>query len=517
MSGSYTNETSKMATPNDQKTTTSTVEIAPAPIYISDGSLDDNYELYKSTRDAELDPAEAAKVLRKVDLRILSLLMVTYVLQYLDKNSINLASVYGIKKDAHLVGQDYSWLTSMFYIGYLVFQFPFGYLLQKLPTGRLLSLTVIGWGAVLICTPACTSFAGLAANRFFLGALESAINPGFVLLMSMWYTVGEQPLRLEAYYSMVGIATMFSGLIGYGVGHITSGLPKWMYIFLIFGAITVAWGLVLSLLLPDSPSTTRFLTPHERGVAVERVAANRQGIKNRKFKAYQAIQMIQDPKTWILFIMAVSAQVPTAAVTSFASINIASFGFSTLSTQYMLIPGGAVQFFGMLVGGWVATRWPGTRCAVMVVANTICIIGAALLVGLPDENKWGRLVALWLCYFQNLGFSMSLTIISSNVAGFTKKQLTSAVVFIGWCAGNIAGPQTFITSEAPKYHTAYRAMLIAYSIKLLMAFVLYIHMFMFNRKRDREQAAAPVDEKEAIELGMHDVTEIDNKGFRYIL
>ena len=97
--------------------------------------------------------------------------------------------------------------------------------------------------------------------------------------------------------------------------------------------------------------------------------------------------MVLDPKTWILFIMATAGQIPTASVTSFASINIASFGFSTLGTQYMLIPGGAVQLFGMLLGGWVATRWPGTRCAVMVVSNTICIIGSGLLVGLPSENK----------------------------------------------------------------------------------------------------------------------------------
>ena len=70
-------------------------------------------------------------------------------------------------------------------------------------------------------------------------------------------------------------------------------------------------------------------------------------------------------------------------------------------------------------------------------------------------------------------------------------------------------------------------MVVAYSIKLFMVFVLYVHMWMFNRNRDREEAAARVgvgagtggvvDEKEAIELGMRDVTEIDNKGFRYIL
>ena len=76
---------------------------------------------------------------------------------------------------------------------------------------------------------------------------------------------------------------------------------------------------------------------------------------------------------------------------------------------------------------------------------------------------------------------------------------------------------TIITSIEAGYRTAYRAMLISYSIKLAMVFVLYAHMWMFNKKRDRKQATIPVDEKKAIELGMHDVTEIDNKGFRYIL
>jgi hypothetical protein len=45
---------------------------------------------------------------------------------------------------------------------------------------------------------------------------------------------------------------------------------------------------------------------------------------------------------------------------------------------------------------------------------------------------------------------MSLTMVSSNIAGSTKKQLTSAVLFTGYCVGNIIGPQTFIDSEARK-------------------------------------------------------------------
>lgn len=67
------------------------------------------------------------------------------------------------------------------------------------------------------------------------------------------------------------------------------------------------------------------------------------------------------------------------------------------------------------------------------------------------------------------------------------------------------------------YRTAYLSMLIAYSIKLAMAILLYIYMFMFNKRRDIEQGLARLSEKEVIELGMRDVTEIDNKGFRYVL
>ena len=212
---------------------------------------------------------------------------------------------------------------------------------------------------------------------------------------------------------------------------------------------------------------------------------------------------------------------PNSALTSFTSLILKGFGFGTLGTQYLQIPGGAVQFLSLLGGGYICTKFPNIRCATMIVANTICIIGAGLLVGLPNDNKWGRLVAIWLCYFQGLGFSMSLVIVSSNVAGSTKKQLTGAILFTGYCLGNIAGPQTFRDSEAPYYHSAYIAMLVGYAVKLAMVVVLYVYMFMANKKRDREAAAAGSagedDEKAAIERGMHDMTELDNQGFRYVL
>ena len=62
-------------------------------------------------------------------------------------------------------------------------------------------------------------------------------------------------------------------------------------------------------------------------------------------------------------------------------------------------------------------------------------------------------------------------------------------------------------------------MLVGYCIKLAMVVILRIYIYSVNKKRDREGARGLTEEeeKEVIELGMHDVTEIDNKGFRYIL
>ncbi|KAK8122956.1 MFS general substrate transporter [Apiospora sp. TS-2023a] len=477
--------------------------------------VDEAYAVYAANENLDFSEAEMKKVLRKVDWRIVSILFTTYLLQYLDKNSINFASAFGLKQGTHLGSNEYQWLGSIFYFGYLVSNFPSGYLLQRFPIGKLVSLTTIAWGIILITTPACTSFAGLAVNRFLLGAFEATVNPAFVLIMSTWYTTAEQPLRLEAYYCTNGLATMFGGLIGYAVGHITTGLPRWMYVFVIFGAISTAWGCVSLWVLPDSPESCKFLDERERAIAVARVAANRQGVKNKHFKKDQAIQCVKDPKTWILFFMSVGAQVPNAAITSFTSIIVGSFGFDTLGTQYLQIPGGAVQFIALLAGGFICSRWPNnTRCLTMIVANLICIVGAAMLIGLPNDAKWARLVALWLCYFQGLGFSMALTMISSNIAGSTKKQLTSAILFTGYCIGNIIGPQTFRDSEAPHYQSAYIAMLVGYAVKLFSIFALLGYMWAENRRRDR---AGETDEKAAIEAGMHDLTELENKGFRYTL
>lgn len=105
--------------------------------------LDANYSAYKSHEGSPIDPAEAKRVLRKIDMRIVPILFVVYLLQYLDKNSLNFAAAYGFQKGTHLHKQEYSWLGSIFYFGYLWAQFPSGWLLQKLPIAKFLGTTTV--------------------------------------------------------------------------------------------------------------------------------------------------------------------------------------------------------------------------------------------------------------------------------------------------------------------------------------------------------------------------------------
>ena len=90
--------------------------VTDSPVISSTGGsdLDDSYDIYKQhATDEPTDPAEAKRVLRKIDKRVVFILFLIYLLQYLDKNGINYASVYGLQAGTHLHGQQYSWLSSI--------------------------------------------------------------------------------------------------------------------------------------------------------------------------------------------------------------------------------------------------------------------------------------------------------------------------------------------------------------------------------------------------------------------
>ncbi|KAJ7167242.1 major facilitator superfamily domain-containing protein [Mycena crocata] len=485
------------------------------------------YRLYKEAISEGItwNAEEEGAIRRKIDWYILPSFCITQGLAYLDKTALNYANLFGIKADMHITTAQFSWFASIFYIGYLVSAEPMTWMLQRYPTGRVLGTICFLWGIVVMTTAASRSFAGTMVNRFILGMLEACVTPGLGLMTPFWWKLDEQPVRHLTWYCFNGVAGIVGGFLAYGLGHATgSKVPPWALIFLVLGAVTTCWGAYLFLTLPDSPAFARFLTQRQKTIAVKRVAQNRIGTKNKVFKYYQLTQAFSDPKTYILFIASIAAQIPNGVVSNFSSIIISGMGFTKFQTTLLDIPGSVVQIVSLILSGYLAGRFKNSRAIMMFIGNATCIVAAAALTYAPHDQKWGRLVAFWFTSFQSVGFSLSLVMISANVGGFTKRQVTTVVTFIGYCVGNIAGPHVLLQSEATSgYPTATKSMMAGYVVKTACHLFLGFYMWNSNRLRNRAAAACgkQVSEEErarlAEEEGMKDVTEFDNPHFRYVL
>lgn len=144
----------------------------------------------RALMSGRVDAETSAKVLKKIDWHILPFLCITYGIQFIDKTYLGYSSIYGIIPDNHLVNQDYAWANSIFYFGYLLMEYPGVALLQRFPVAKFLGVNIMVWGAILMTTAACSSFAGLATTRFLLGMAEATISPGFVAVTGIWYVMG---------------------------------------------------------------------------------------------------------------------------------------------------------------------------------------------------------------------------------------------------------------------------------------------------------------------------------------
>jgi ACS family allantoate permease-like MFS transporter len=156
-----------------------------------------------SVTSAPVTAAESRKLLRKIDWILIPLLGGTVILAAVDKVIISNAAIYGMTADTHLVGQQYSWVGSIFYFGYLVAEFPAAYLVQRLPVAKFLACCVASWGVLMMCIAATQNFAGLATVRFLFGMAEV---PAFIIasiITAMWWTTAEQPIRIAFWFNQV--------------------------------------------------------------------------------------------------------------------------------------------------------------------------------------------------------------------------------------------------------------------------------------------------------------------------
>ncbi|KAF4811558.1 putative transporter [Colletotrichum siamense] len=475
------------------------------------------YREYLEAIGLEVSDKELRRLRWKLDLTILPMFLVTQALQFMDKTSLNYANLFGYQAALSLKGQQFNYLSAMVYAGYFFGQYPCGWLIGRYPAQRVMAISIFFWGLMVILMTQTRTYSSALGVRFIMGIFEAAVTPGLTLMTGFWYTRKEIPLRQCIWYSSLGWGGIIGSYISMGVSKLPADLKpeRWELIFFMLGGVTCVWSLVIWFLLPDSPSNAFFLNHRERLVAVKRVSENETGIKNKAFDKKQAVLGSFDPKTLLLFTSVFAAAIPNGVVNSFSTVIIRDMGFSTTQTTQLKSVGDAVQIVALLIGGTVILNVKDSRLITASVANLLCTISAACMAYLPESNTWGRLVSFWLVNSQSVGFTVSLTTISSNMAGYTHRSLASAMVFTAYCWGNFAGPFVVKQSEAPHFRGATIGLLVGYAIKLICHLTLLIYMYLVNRHRDKKYGEP--NRESSKEAGMRDQTEFENNDFRYVL
>ncbi|KAH9219810.1 MFS allantoate transporter [Leptodontidium sp. 2 PMI_412] len=424
---------------------------------------DIGYDLFQQSQQYDTTQLEidSVKVRRKLDFIVLPMMMTTYMLSFLDKQTLNYSNAYGLQPDTHMTGDDYSWVSSALYFGWLIGAYPSNLALQRFPIGKMIGTMLFVWGSICMLQAAVFNFSGFFAIRFSLGFVEACISPAWILLTSMLWTREEQPLRTSFWLSVNGMSSIIGALLSYGLGHVDGlAIPNWKLIYVVVGTITIAWGFVIILYLPDGPHNAKCLTEYERIVAVWRVSKNQTGVKDPKIMPHQIKEALLDSKTYLLLLMAACYGILNGGVANFISSIIKGFGYSPLKTSLLQTPGGAFE---------------------------INVLGSPIVL------NW--------------------TLPAVNVAGHTKRSTVLGLYFIVYCSGNIAGPHIFIPPQAPRYFGAIKGLLVAYCIAAGLQVAYTAVCYMENKRREKEGLVADA-EVEALE-GFGDLTDKENVHFRY--
>ncbi len=325
------------------------------------------------------DETARKKVVRKVDRMLMPLLIGTYLLQFIDKQALSYSASFDLFATTRVTSDQYTWLASIFYFAYLVTEWPAGYLTQHFPTGTVISVFIIIWGSILAITAACTNFAGLMVCRFLLGSFESAIAPCFMMIVGMWYSRRDQPVRAAAFYSANGVGQMIGGILFYAVGQ-AKGFAVWRAIFILCGGVTACWGVVIFIFLPNNIMSARRFSNEEKAVLIAQGQSNSTGIYNKTIKFSQVKEALLDPQVWLLFWFMLLNELINGGTANFGTLILKGIANGdALRTTLLNIPGGAMQVIFILSGGFLSGYFKNIRTYVMALYVVPTMMGALLL------------------------------------------------------------------------------------------------------------------------------------------
>ncbi|KAG1050013.1 hypothetical protein G6F43_007684 [Rhizopus delemar] len=428
-----------------------------------------------------MNTKEERAFVRKLNWKVLPTIFLIIFIQFCDKSALSVAAVLGIMEDANLSGTQFSWLGSIFYLGYLICQIPNNYLLQRLPIARYLGSVLLLWGIVMILTSLCQSFAQLAGCRLLLGFFEGVTYPCVYILLNTLYRRSEQSMCWGFIGLSTSIGTVLGVVVAYGLAHMdgVAAMRAWRWGYIVFGIATILIGvLTFFFLVDDTHHRLLRLTEIELEIVKERVQDNCV-VRNRTIRSKQILEAIQEPRLYLISFANLLNSIENGGLVTFSTLFVQGLGFSNFTSVILQIPNGVSAALFVMSAILIAKRFQQNTLTAILM-SIISLLGCVLMIVIPGKPK---LIGYYLAWAMTGVSALIQTLVSNNVSGYTKKVFYNGFNMMAVTVGNFIGPLMMTENQAPYYTGAIIGYIIANIVLIVCLLCVYFIMNKENRRR----------------------------------
>ncbi|WP_167475815.1 MFS transporter [Nocardia arthritidis] len=228
----------------------------------------------QATSRIAADPLQE-NAIRKITLRMVPLLMVGYIVSYLDRINIGFAK-FGMEKTFGMSATQYGFLAGIFFIGYVLAEVPSNVIMTRVGARLWLSRILVTWGIIATATAFAPNLPTAYALRFLLGVAEAGFFPGIIVHLTRWYPNDHRTKVISTVMVSIPIASVLGGpLNGWILDAFDGalGFSGWRWVLVVGGLPAVALGVAFFFLLTEKPSDAKWLTDLERDWLCRTLAA----------------------------------------------------------------------------------------------------------------------------------------------------------------------------------------------------------------------------------------------------
>lgn len=262
------------------------------------------------------DPDFKTGTISVVTRRLLPLLMLLYLIAYIDRANISVAALQ-MNADLGLTARMYGLGAGLFYITYILFEVPSNVILARVGARRWIARIMVSWGMVACGMAFIHTANQLYGMRLLLGAAEAGFTPGIIYYLSRWFPSSNRARAMSFFYIAAALASVIGMPLSGALLKLDGlfGFAGWRWLYFVEGVPAVLLGLAVLRLLPDGPPHARWLSPEQREWLSRTIADESARAPGGHAGGWR--QAFSDGKVWLLSLFWLSQAFGTIGVTLF--------------------------------------------------------------------------------------------------------------------------------------------------------------------------------------------------------